>query len=591
MKENSVFKYLTNYKTQSIIFRNFLAILLIIILPMLLLFFSIYANYANFTTRRFDDIYHRQLSNTSAVFDNIYAETKLFTYSIASNPDVVDFISESDTKELYGKADYAQIMGTSYITYKYVESIYLYSDTNRYILSGGVNDTVENFKDKSWLSNYASMRPNDLVIIPRKVNGSYPYCLSFILAVPNDIGEKIGAVIVNLNIEALLSIVADDDTDSTDLYILNGYNKLVLSDDMNRIFDEYNQYAYIYDRIHNTDKNNNSAYTLTSPSSGLDYVLITNPQSDVSIIRSILITVGLVLLTLLMILFVSVYLAVRTFKPIQNIIDAVGENFDSEKALGVDNEISYIIENINATIQDKRLVEVELEQRIALLNNAYTAALQAQINPHFLYNTLETINFMAYKHFRSANDISDITVSLSKMLRIGLDGENRIVPLSTEKEHLMLYIKIMELRYPDKCNFVFDIPKELEDCRVVKLMLQPLVENAFQHGIRPSGRKGTITISAHGENDRLIFTVSDDGVGMNIETLNSIQTILSSEIYVSSKHIGINNVNRRIKLLLGKEYGLSVQSTEGKGTTFTITLPLLKNNQNNEERNNPNDNA
>lgn len=574
MKENSVFKYLTNYKTQSIIFKNFLIILLIIIMPMVLLFFSVYTNYSNVTTKKFDDIYRQRLSNISTAFDNIYEETKLFTYSVASNPAVIDFMSETNTNELYNKADYAQIMGTSYIAYTYAESIYLYSDVNRYILSGGVNDTVENFSDKSWLSSYAYLRPNELVVIPRRINDSYPYCLSFVLAIRSDLGETIGAVVVNLNIETLLYIVAGDDTDNTDLYVLNAYHKLVLSDDMNRIFDKFNQYSYIYDRIHNTSKNNNSAYTLTSPSSGMEYVLITNPQSSVSILRSALIIAGLVLFTLMIILFVSVYLALRTFKPIQNIIEAIDKNFDSEKELGVDNEISYIIENINATIQDKRLVEIELEERIALLNNAYTVALQAQINPHFLYNTLETINLMAYQHFRAANDISDITISLSKMLRIGLDWENKIVSLRTEKEHLSLYIRIMELRYPDKCDFVFDIPQTLENCKVMKLILQPLVENAFQHGIRPSGKKGVITIAARTDGNKLIFTISDNGVGMDGDTLQSVRKILASDIYLSSKHIGINNVNRRIKILLGKEYGLSVDSIVGKGTIFTITLPL-----------------
>jgi two-component system sensor histidine kinase YesM len=573
MKENSVFKYLTNYKTQSVVFKNFLVILLIIIMPMLLLFFSVYTNYANVTTKKLDDIYNQRLSNISTVFDNIYAETKLFTYSIASNPAVIDFMGEKDMNKLYSKADYEQIMGTSYITYRYIESIYLYSNVNRYILSGGKNDTVENFQDKSWLSNYASLRLNELAIIPRKINDSYPYCLSFVLAVHNDLGETIGAVVVNLNIENLLHIVAGE-TSGTDLYVLNAYHRLVLSNDTDKMFDQFNQYAYIYDRTHNTRKNNNSSYTISSHSSGLEYVLITNMQSDVSVFRSILIICALILFTIIIMLFVSIYLALRTFKPIQNIIEAIDKNFDSEKTLGVDNEISYIIENINATIQDKRLVEIELEERIALLNNAYTVALQAQINPHFLYNTLETINFMAYKHFRAANDISDITVSLSKMLRIGLDGENKIVPLKTEKEHLSLYIRIMELRYPNKCDFIFNIPDELENCKVIKLILQPLVENAFQHGIRPACRRGTVTISAFTCGNKLIFTVADDGMGMDLQTLHSVQEILASDIYLSSKHIGINNVNRRIKILFGTEYGLSVDSAPGKGTTFTITMPL-----------------
>ncbi len=573
MKENSIFKYLTSYKTNSIIFKHFLVILLIIILPLVLLFANLYKGYRDDAERRISDIYEQRLSNIATSFDGIYAETKLFTYSVAGNPAVIDFMSERSATELYKKADYQKIMGTSHLAYKYVESVYLYSDINRYVLSGGSGDTIEHFRDKSWLRNFSYLQRNEIAVTPRKVNNSYPYCLSFILAVYTEFGERIGAVIVNLNIETLLNSVAAGAADN-EIYILNAYKKLMLSSNIEKMFDEFNQYAHVYDRIRQSEKNIGGAITLNSQTSGLEYVSIPSPGEYPSPLMQWLAFAGLILLAVAAAFVASVFLAIRTFKPIQSIIDAVGEDFSGEKDLGIDNEISFIIKNINSTIQDKRLAEVELEQRVALLNNAYTAALQAQINPHFLYNTLETINFMAYRYFKSSNDISTITVSLSKMLRISLDSENKIVPLSTEKEHLELYIKIMELRYPGKCEFEFDIPQELEDCMVVKLMLQPIVENAFQHGIRPSGRMGKIFISARSSGNRLYFTIKDNGTGMDIETLRSVQKILSSDIYLSSKHIGLNNVNRRIKILLGTDYGLSIDSEPNVGTTVTVTLPL-----------------
>lgn len=573
MKENSVFKYITNYRTNSIIFKHFLAILLIIILPLSLLFANLYRSYRSDAESRISDMYEQHLSNIATSFDSIYAETTLLAHSVARSESVTEFMSEPEGGELYKNADYRRILGSSYFAYSYIDSIYLYSDVNRYVLSGGVCDTIENFSDKSWLSDFASLQRNELSAEPRRVNDSYPYCLSFTLAVYNELNEKIGAVVVNLNIETLLNALSAGAADS-EIYVLDAYKKLLVSSDTDRLFNEFNQYAYVLDRRALAEENGGESFSVTSQKSGLEYVSIPAAEEYPSALISALIFLALLLLGLAAALGLSVYLAIRTFKPIQSIIEAIGSDFSGEKELGIDNEISFIINNINSTIQDKRLAEVELEQRVALINNAYTAALQAQINPHFLYNTLETINFMAYRHFKAKNDISDITVSLSKMLRIGLDSETKIVPLSTEKEHLELYIKIMELRYPGKCGFVFDIPEELCGCMVVKLMLQPIVENAFQHGIRPSGRKGTIKISARAEGQRLIFKISDDGVGMDGETLKSVRKILSSDVYLSSKHIGINNVNRRIKLLLGTEYGLSVESERGAGTTVTITLPL-----------------
>ncbi|GEM_PF-2039155 len=586
MKNSSVWQYITNYKTNSVIFKHFFSILLIIILPMTVLFGSIYLNYREKTQAEFTEAHRQRLSNIANSLDNIYSETRLFTYSMANNPLVLDFMQERELPALYEKADYSKIVGTSYLAYRYIESIYLYSDMNRYVLSGGLNDAIENFPDKSWLKNYSYLQKNEMAVIPRKISGTYPYCLSFILVQYNDAGDKVGAVIVNINIENLLKTIVGSDLLPYEVYVLDGYKKLVLSTDIERMFNEFNQYAFVYNRMNyaNTHKNEMLLYTLKSQESGLEYVSITSTASHTGRVQSVLMGAALVLFMLLTTMLVSVLLAVRTFKPIQNIIETVGPNFDSKNQTGIHDEISFIIENINHTIQDKRLVELEFENRMVLLNNAYATALQAQINPHFLYNTLETINFMAYSQLKGPNDISTATINLSKMLRISLDNENKIVPLHTEFEHLSLYISIMKLRYPNKCEFIYDIPEELMNCLVVKLMLQPLVENAFQHGIRPSGQSGIISISAHISEPDLVFEIRDNGIGMNAEMLQSVQHILSSDIYLSSKHIGINNVNRRVKMLFGDEYGLWVTSTPGQGTAFTIRLPLSYREQKKEEQ-------
>lgn len=571
MKKYSIFKYLTSYKTNSIIFRNFIAIL-IVILPILGIFAVLYINLARNANDDLASVYKQQLTKTVASFDNIYSEMKLFTYSISLNPAVTDFMNEPTPIENIEKFDYSKIMGTTYFAYKYVDSVYLYSEINRYVLSGTHNDIIDDFEDKSWLSNYSNLQNNELAITPRRTDDESAGYLSFILIVSNDIGERIGAVIVNLNIKSLLSTVVGDTTPEHELYVLNNYRKLVLSTNIDHMFDKLNQYTYVYNRMSSPDID--FVNTIKSDSSGLEYISISTKPKNGFPVTSILIVLCAVLLTIVAAFCISIYLTIRTFKPIHCIMEAIGKDFTAEKELGINDEISFIIENINSTIQDKRLVEIELEDRIALLNNAYTVALQAQINPHFLYNTLETINFLAYRHFKSSNDISTITVALSNMLRIGLDSESKVVPLSKELEHLQYYITIMELRYHGKCEFEFNIPHDLMNVMVVKLMFQPLVENAFLHGILPSGHKGIIRVTAFEEDKQLIIKIYDNGIGMDKETLRSTQTTLSSDIYISSKHIGINNINRRIKLLFGTDYGLSIESVYGRGTTFTIKLPI-----------------
>lgn len=586
MQDNNVFKYLTNYKTQSVIFKNFLIILIILILPMTVLFINLYRNYSRAATEKLNNMYRSRFNTAETTFDEIYDQTRLFTYSLAGNEAVINFAAEPYSPSLYKIADYNQIIGASGSAFTYVDSVYIYSNVNNYVLSGTTNDVLDSFHDRSWLSEYAYLSADTISIVPRIIEDTDNYYISFILAIRSRSGEKIGAVVVNMNTALIMNTILPSENDNFDVYVLNSYKKALLSTEMENLFNKYNQNAYVYDKIENSIDKGYFTYDNTSEKTKLQYVLIAKHNQSLITPQNVFIIILMLLLTLLIALIAALFLAIRTFKPIQNIIDSVSESFDSDKKLNIDNEISLIVENINSTIQDKRLAEIELEQRIALLNNAYTVALQAQINPHFLYNTLETINFMAYKQFKKQNDISTITVSLSKMLRIGLDSEKKLVPLKTEKEHICLYIEIMKLRYPGKCEFLIDIPPEYDDCMVVKLMLQPLIENAFQHGIRHSKRAGIIRISAERKNDCLILTVADNGAGMDKKTLAFVKSILSSEVYIHSKHIGINNVNRRVKLLLGKDYGVNVTSEEGVGSTFTITLPYTQIKEKNDEQNN-----
>lgn len=577
MKKSSVFKYLTNYKTNSIVFKQFLIILLAVILPMTAFFTVLSANVTRQSQNKISEVYNQRLSNIASALDNVLSEMKLFTYSIAGNENIVNFINRNNSADLYLNSDFSKIMGSSYMTYKYLDSVYLYSNVNRYVISSVYNGTIDSFSDRSWLSQYSYLSRNELAITPRKINNDYPYCLSFILPVFNNIGEKSGAVIVNVNVETLLKTVAGDDNSDFEIYVLDNYKKLMLSNDIERMYSEYNQYAYVYERIKYAKEHSSDMflYTLSSPQSGLEYNGIASLNRTGSESHRVLLIILMIIFMIIISLFVSVFLAMRTFRPVQSILDVISGDADAEDKIGINNELSFIIRNINQTIQDKRLAEVQLEERVQLMNNAYSAALQAQINPHFLYNTLETINFMAMEKFHGENDISAITACLSKMLRISLNSEEKIVPLSTELEHVRLYIRILTLRYPDKCRFNFDIPAELSDCRVAKLMLQPLVENAFMHGIRPKNDgNGQITISAQRIDNELAVHVTDNGCGMDKKLLRSIREILSSDIYLSSKHIGINNVNRRIKMYFGPDYGVSVDSVYGTGSEFTVTLPL-----------------
>ena len=212
---------------------------------------------------------------------------------------------------------------------------------------------------------------------------------------------------------------------------------------------------------------------------------------------------------------------------------------------------------------------IELEQR--LKRRAELQALQAQINPHFLYNTLDSIRWKA--EAAGAEDISQMVRDLANFFRIGLSRGREIIPLEQEICHVRSYLDIQKMRYGDRLDYQIRIPEELKKLYTVKLLIQPLAENSIYHGIKESDRKGTILITAGEEPGGVYLCVRDDGLGISQETLTILNADLKRGVTVSDGGYGIFNVNERIRLYFGRDYGLELRSCTGEWTEAVIHLP------------------
>lgn len=200
-------------------------------------------------------------------------------------------------------------------------------------------------------------------------------------------------------------------------------------------------------------------------------------------------------------------------------------------------------------------------------------ALQAQINPHFLYNTLDSIIWMA----EAKNpDVVPMTEALAKLFRISLNKGNEFISIKDEMEHVKNYLIIQSMRYTDKFSYDIQIAEDALVCRTVKLVVQPIVENSIYHGIKKKRGKGEIHIAVWIENEKLLISVRDDGNGMSQEICEAILIKDSSFENSSGSGIGVKNVNERIQLYFGTEYGLSYTSVLGEGTTAILTLPIIR---------------
>jgi two-component system sensor histidine kinase YesM len=225
-------------------------------------------------------------------------------------------------------------------------------------------------------------------------------------------------------------------------------------------------------------------------------------------------------------------------------------------------------------INSQRLLNAQ--QRIEM------EVLASQINPHFLYNTLETIRMKAFK--AGDRDVATAIKLLGKSMRYVLENTGTSsTTLKNELEYIETYLQIQRLRFTEKVNYLFVIEEGLktEEHDILPLLIQPIVENAIVHGLEEVEKDGLIRIEVHSvKNEILRIDISDNGSGMSPATLLSLRKKLETPHLNPNKNIGLYNINQRIRLCYGAQYGITVESTTGKGTTVSITLPLSINIEN-----------
>lgn len=205
-------------------------------------------------------------------------------------------------------------------------------------------------------------------------------------------------------------------------------------------------------------------------------------------------------------------------------------------------------------------------------------ALQAQINPHFLYNTLDSIIWMG--EMGQNKEVVRMTSALSKLFRISISKGHEIITIRDEIAHVKSYLTIQEMRYQDRFRYLIDIDPDLLDLPILKITLQPIVENAIYHGIKEGNEAGFIKITSSIQEDFVLLKVEDNGIGMSQTDLKSlisgVNMIPGNSLRMSKQGMGLRNVHQRIKLYFGKQYGLTFESSPGKGSIITASIPRIK---------------
>lgn len=276
----------------------------------------------------------------------------------------------------------------------------------------------------------------------------------------------------------------------------------------------------------------------------------------------------------------TVFLSFNLTKPLKRLLKRVNDiskgDFERDISLERDDEMGILGSGINEMAVNinellKRLLDEEREKRKLELK-----VLQNQVNPHFLYNTLNSIKWMAT--VQKADGIRDMVSALGRLLRDIARGTSEKVPLREELSLLEDYVYIQRVRYKGKIKVLYEVDEALLDYKIIKFTLQPLVENAIFHGIEPKRDAGRIVISASIDGIDMVLCVEDDGMGMSEEQISALFSDNGKEEDNNRglSGIGVKNVNERIKLTYGKEYGLRIESEETKYTKVFIRIPLEK---------------
>ncbi|MCH6265931.1 MULTISPECIES: sensor histidine kinase [Neobacillus] len=229
---------------------------------------------------------------------------------------------------------------------------------------------------------------------------------------------------------------------------------------------------------------------------------------------------------------------------------------------------------LNELVDEVYLSKIRETEMLLRQKEIELKALQAQINPHFLFNSLETIRGMALEN--GMEEISDISAALAKLLRYNINNNSQIVKLDEEILHTKVYLRIQKHRFADKFEYEFSIPDWAKKQTIAKFSIQPIVENSFKHGLEPSGGISKISITALEESEEAyIIRIQDNGVGISPLRLEEIrQNLRQKDVMEGGPGIGMVNVHRRIVHLFGDEYGISVESKEGIGAVISIRLPM-----------------
>lgn len=581
-KIKNIWFNIRHFKFNSIFLRTFLFITALTVIPFIVLSIMFYSNTLKNIREEITLENSYIFDNSVNIIDRTLMEVDTLTSSLASNESTqlytINNVSTDSFKTI------SRLAKTLPIIYRYIDSIYIYSEPTDTVIMDNNSIPLSDLSDTDWINAYRAVTSPKGTIIPRSKNNVYPQLITIIKPI-YVADEKKGAIIMNINAQSIYnSMLYQQYKDGRLFFLVNADNKIIISSELSYFNTYPDDIGLNTLTIESNPKNsvyeiNDKNYVVLSGDSTIsDYKYIS--AYPLELYEHKLSTMKLqiigILLLLMIIIFILAYVAsVRSYSPLNEIISFLDNSQPPADSIEEEdkNELMYIINCIQTHINDKTKMAEILEERMKLLRKSQYDMLQTQINPHFLYNTLETINWMAYNMSNSENPVSKSLINLASFFRNTLTS-GYFVSIENEIKYTKEYVNILALRYGDLFDIEWDIDESILSYTIIKICLQPIIENAVYHGIKQKNDKGLIKIKGLCDDNNIILIVSDDGVGIEKDALDELNKTLSETSFTNEKsHIGLSNVNQRIKIIFGDSYGIHVESTVGVGTDVYVTIP------------------
>ncbi len=575
---NHIYPYLKSYRWQSIFIKYFVTFLLVITIPFTTLTVGVFS----FLSKNYVNNIHNSMNSSASSYmhsiENIFRNIDTNITLLTSNDYLLSYLvsSKDGTTDLYtfnvGQR-VSELIRHSLLSNEYIYSVQIYNKATDYIAS------FDNTKTKNLnyiFDEYKKTNQPNCTLKLSIVDGTNTTIETITLYREIYLSStSIGVMAVNINPSKMIKSVTGQSFDLLDNFVLfTDYGEILYSFSDNLPVEINEENIKTIKNSSTVISSQENSYAITIASNDLPYILSVC-YSDNNSYAYFWILELLSILIILIISFILAYkLSLYFYNSLAGIMTILENSPNTKYKHETKDEINYLSGSILDIIQKNEQIEQELAEKTLSFKNSQMQALQMQINPHFIFNTLQFASTMSISILKKDTPVSQILSKLAELIHAVYQIDDYIIPLSQELQYAKNYLEIQSMRYDNSFTAEWDIDKCTLDSHVIKFTLQPILENAVTHGLMPINCEGIIRISAKKEDDTLVIKIANNGVGMSSEKLVELQNSLKlDELAIGKgKGIGLRNTQQRIQNVFGPDYGLFIDADDF-GTTVTVKLP------------------